>query len=167
MLVLSFIKQTGGAHDYWTSFFPGVLVFGFGMSLTVAPLTAPVMGSVGDHFSGTASGVNNAVSRIAGVFANAVFGALAVVFFTIALKHNSEALALTGEQKHVIMMQAGELGNAQVPKIIAAGQKGMVVKAYHDSFIAMYALLMKIGACLAFAGALMAALFIRKAKKNS
>jgi EmrB/QacA subfamily drug resistance transporter len=166
MLILSFIKQTGGPGEYWTSFFPGILVFGVGMALTVAPLTAAVMGSAGDDFSGTASGINNAVSRIAGVFANAVFGALAVVFFAIALQHNSNTLPLTIEQKQAIMKQAGQLGNAQAPKMIAAVQKAIVVKAYHNSFIAMYGLVLKMAACFAFVGAVMAGVFIKRVGKH-
>jgi hypothetical protein len=43
--------------------FPGVLVFGLGLALTVAPLTATALGSVGDEHAGVASGVNNAVAR--------------------------------------------------------------------------------------------------------
>jgi len=161
LLMLSFIKQTDGAADYWTSFFPGILVFGFGMSLTVAPLTAAVMGSVSDHYSGTASGVNNAVSRIAGVFTNAIFGTLAVLFFTTALQHRVGSLALSGVQKHAVMAQAADLGNAHVPAIIVASGKAVIQKDFHESFIAMYSLIMKIAAGLGFAGALMAFIFIR------
>ena len=86
LLILSWVKQTNGPADYWTTFFPGVLLIGFGMSLTVAPLTSAVMGSVSDTHSGTASGINNAMTRISNVFANAIFGALAVLFFSSALK---------------------------------------------------------------------------------
>src|SRR3569832_1007184 len=44
LLLLSFVGQTRGAPEYWTTFFPGIVVFGLGMSVTVAPLTATVMG---------------------------------------------------------------------------------------------------------------------------
>jgi MFS family permease len=86
LLILSFVKQTAGPSAYWTTFFPGIVIFGIGMSFTVAPLTTAVMGSVSDHFSGTASGVNNALTRIANVFANAILGALAVLFLSVALQ---------------------------------------------------------------------------------
>lgn len=161
-LLLSFVKQTVGASDYWTSFFPGILVFGFGMAVTVAPLTTAVMTSVSDHFSGTASGINNAVSRIAGVFTNAVFGTLAVLFFSGALQREIAPLPLNPAQKHAVMAQATNMGNAHIPKNIGPKDKAAIVKTYHNSFIAMYSVILKISAGLGFAGALMAFIFIRK-----
>ncbi|HEY8928282.1 MAG TPA: MFS transporter [Mucilaginibacter sp.] len=167
LLILSFIKQTNGPGDYWTTFFPGVIAFGLGMSFTVAPLTAAVMGSVSDHFSGTASGVNNAVSRIAGVFANAIFGALAVLFFTGALQHEIQNVNLEPKQKQEVLAQAANLGNAKVPGSVSDDSKKQLDKAYHKSFISAYANIMRASAGLAFLGALMGAIFIRKVHKAS
>jgi len=60
--------------NYWTQMFPGVLVFGVGLSMTVAPLTSAVLSSVHKEQAGIASAVNNAVSRIAGLLAIAAIG---------------------------------------------------------------------------------------------
>jgi len=60
--------------DYWTQMFPGAVVFGLGLTLTVAPLTSAVLGSVDPSRSGIASAVNNAVSRVAGLVAVALVG---------------------------------------------------------------------------------------------
>ena len=166
LLILSFVKQTAGPSAYWTTFFPGVIVFGLGISFTVSPLTTAVMGSVSDHFSGTASGVNNAVTRIANVFANAIFGALAVLFFAGALAANIQNIKLEQTQKQQVMAQAADLGNAKVPKGMANNEA--IEKAYHESFISAYSDIMKISAGLGFTGALMAVVFIRnKAVKKS
>jgi len=161
LLLLSFVKQTDGPSDYWTTFFPGIFVLGFGMSLTVAPLTAAVMGSVSDHFSGTASGVNNAMTRISGVFANAIFGALAVLFFTSTLTKQLDQIALHPQQKEQVIKQAADLGDAKVPALIPSQQKKIIETYYNDSFINAYAGIMRISAGLGFLGALMASLFIK------
>jgi len=163
LLILSFVKQTNGPADYWTSFFPGVIVFGLGISFTVAPLTTAVMGSVSDQFSGTASGVNNAISRVANVFAVAIFGALAVLFFTGALQQQVKTINLNPKQKQEVMAQATNLGNANVPQGIMDSKT--IEQAYHQSFIKAYANIMRIASVLGFLGALMAVLFVKNVKK--
>jgi predicted MFS family arabinose efflux permease len=60
--------------DYWVDLLPAVLVFAVGLSLTVAPLTTTVLADAGPSDAGIASGVNNAVARIAGLLAVAVLG---------------------------------------------------------------------------------------------
>lgn len=162
LLLLSFVKQTQGAADYWTTFFPGIVGLGLGMSFTVAPLTATVMGSVSDHLSGTASGVNNAVTRIAGVFANAIFGALAVLFFSGAVQREIHGLPLNDPQKQAVVAQTVNLGNAAVPADIDNAHHNMIRKVYKDGFIVAYGRIMQLSAGLAFLGGLMGFLFIRK-----
>jgi EmrB/QacA subfamily drug resistance transporter len=173
LLLLSFIGQTHGLSDYWTTFFPCVLVFGLGMAFTVAPLTAAVMGSVDNRFAGTASGVNNAMTRIANVFANAIFGALAVLFFSGALQQELKGIPLKAQDRQAVMAEAGNLGNARVPASLAAGDSASaggtgarIATAYRNSFIAAYARVLRISAALAITGALMAFVFVKKAPVN-
>jgi MFS family permease len=166
LLMLSFVKQTNGPSEYWTTFFPGIFVLGFGMSITVAPLTATVMASVSDHFSGTASGVNNAMTRISGVFANAIFGALAVLFFTSTLTKQIDQVSLSPQQKEQVVKQAADLGDAKVPMDISPKYKKEIGNYYRGSLINAYAGIMQISAGLGFFGALMTLLFIRNKVKN-
>jgi EmrB/QacA subfamily drug resistance transporter len=66
--------RVGTQVQYWTQLLPGVLVFGLGLAVTVAPLTAAIMGSIDSKQAGIGSAVNNAVARIAGLVAIAAIG---------------------------------------------------------------------------------------------
>lgn len=174
LLILSFVGQTRGPAEYWTSFLPGILVLGLGMSLTVAPLTTSVMGSVGDKYSGVASGINNAMTRIASVFANAIFGALAVLLFSGALESRLEKIPeasgreasgrMSPHVRRAVIAEAANLGNARVPAGVAAADKEAVTRAYRDAFITVYRDILQLAAGLAFLGALMGLMFVRKAR---
>ena len=73
LLLLVFVDKDA---DYLTQVLPGVSLFGLGLALTVAPLTATVLGDADQRHAGVASGVNNAIARVAGLFAIAVVGAI-------------------------------------------------------------------------------------------
>ena len=75
-LGLLLLVRTGGKSDYLGTVLPGVAVFGLGLAATVAPLTATVLGAVEPGHSGVASGINNAVARVAGLLAIAALGAV-------------------------------------------------------------------------------------------
>ncbi|MEO8111977.1 MAG: MFS transporter [Ginsengibacter sp.] len=161
LLLLSFVKQTSGTSAYWTTFFPGILFFGLGMSFTVAPLTATVMGALPNHFAGTASGVNNAMTRISSVFANAIFGFLAVLFFSTFLESEIAQLPLDNSSKVAVLAQASDLGNATVPASVKKENRKIVERAYKEGFISSYGKIMKLCALLAFLGAFMSFIFIK------
>lgn len=74
LLMLSVTKHV----DYWWQLLPGILLFGLGLAITVAPLTAAILGSISERQSGIASAVNNAIARIAGLIAVAALGIIVV-----------------------------------------------------------------------------------------
>lgn len=73
--------RLGADVNYWTQLFPAILVFGLGLSVTVAPLTAAILGDVPKEQAGIASAVNNAVARVAGLLAIAAVGAVVALQF--------------------------------------------------------------------------------------
>jgi len=92
---LAFAAKQG---SYWTTVFPGIFVMGTGMTITVAPLTATVMGSIPQEKSGVGSGVNNAISRIAGLLATAALGLVMVGAYTRSLERTQPDLAKNANQ---------------------------------------------------------------------
>jgi EmrB/QacA subfamily drug resistance transporter len=66
----------GKEVNYWTQVLPGVIVFALGISITVAPLTAAILGSIPATQAGIGSGVNNAVARVSGLVATAMIGVI-------------------------------------------------------------------------------------------
>jgi MFS family permease len=82
---LLLLLRVGSHPSYVTDVLPALLIFGIGLSATVAPLTATVLDSVDPHHVGIASGVNNGVSRVAGLLAIAVLGAVISAHFGSAL----------------------------------------------------------------------------------
>jgi len=161
LLLLSFIKQTNGPSAYWATFFPGIVLFGLGMSFTVTPLTTTVMGALPRHYSGTASGVNNAISRISNVFANAIIGALAILFFTAFLNNKVKEVSLKEEIKKQVVAQAVNFGDAKVPSMITGENKIKIEQDYKAGFINTYIKVMRICTALAAMSALMAFIFIK------
>ena len=88
--------------DYVTELLPGVIVFGLGLSATVAPLTNTVLGAVPQHNAGVASGINNQIARVASLLAIAAVGAIVAARFEAALGRTADAEPLSGGSPEVV-----------------------------------------------------------------
>ncbi len=149
------------ADDYWTAFFPAVVVLGFGMAVTVAPLTTVVMNSVGQDRAGTASGINNAVARVAGVLAIAVFGVAMVSAFSSRLNHSLAYLSLPPSILQTVQMEEIKLAGLQVPAGLDPGTSGAIKESIGKSFVFGFRIVMLICASLSATSAAVAWRVIR------
>jgi MFS family permease len=152
------LPSTGGS--YWSSFLPGIVVLGLGMTVTVAPLTTTVMNAVGPDAAGAASGVNNAVSRVAALLAIAIFGGVMAWAFRGALDEALNAVTLPDELVRQVQAQRSRLAAVELPSATDPTSAAAVHRAVADAFVTGFRWVMALSAALAIASALAAALLI-------
>jgi EmrB/QacA subfamily drug resistance transporter len=150
-------------RSYWTSFFPAVLVLGFGMAITVAPLSTTVMSSAGEEQAGVASGINNAVSRTAGLLAIAVFGVVMLHAFSQTLASRMGEIQIDDRLKQSVYEQRVRLAGLELPPTDAATQT-TIKAAVADSFVFGFRIVMVISAALGLASAVSSWLLISKSR---
>jgi EmrB/QacA subfamily drug resistance transporter len=147
-----FILPSAG-ESYWSTYFPAFVVLGLGMAVSVAPLTTVVMGSVEQDRAGTASGINNAVARVAGVLAIAILGVVMVTAFSHNLQHSLAGLNLPPVVLHQIQSGAVKLGGIEVPPDLDADTAARVRADITQAFVYGFRLIMVICSGLAVASA--------------
>ena len=149
---LLFVLPDVQAH-YWIAFFPAFVVLGLGMAISVAPLTTVVMNSVEQERAGTASGINNAVARVAGVLAVAILGAVMVAAFAHSLRHSLAGLNLNVGMEQQLEADVAKLGGLDAPPGVDFQTAGAIRSAIADAFIFGFRLIVLVCACLAIASA--------------
>ena len=156
------IPGIGGS--YWITFFPAVAVLGIGMSISVAPLTTTVMNAVEAGFSGAASGINNAASRVASLLAVAVFGLIVTSMFERSLHSRLEHSAVAPRVAEAIEQQRNKLAAIELPEGIGADAEAAARQAIAAAFVTGFRAIMLLGAVLALASAASAWMLIENAR---
>jgi len=160
------IGHSGRAGEsYWVTFFPAVVVLGFGMAVSVAPLTTTVMNAVPENRAGIASGINNAVSRTAGLLAVAVLGIVMLHSFNSHLDRKLQTLGITPEIKQALVDQRSKLAAAEIPKNIDPALGQTLKQGVDEAFVYGFRRVMAVGMILALLSALSAWLLIAGKKK--
>lgn len=160
LLLMAVPGMTGGSADYWFTFFPAIVVMSIGMGVTVAPLTTAVMGSAPQENAGTASGINNAVARTAGVLAVAILGALALVSFRTTLDARTADIALSDDARATLMANAVDLGATQPPENLDATTTDAVRTSINGAFVDVFRIISVIGGVLCLLSAAVAWLLV-------
>jgi EmrB/QacA subfamily drug resistance transporter len=155
----------GIGGTYWLTFFPAVLVMGLGMTITVAPLTTVVMGSVDERHAGIASGINNAVARTAGLLAIAVLGIVVVATFQSNLVHQLAQLPLPATIQQAVAAQGHKLAAIQFPNGISGEARTQIKQAIDEAFVASFRLAALICSGLGLLGACCSWFMIRDSHK--
>ena len=154
------LARPGIDGGYWTTFFPAMVVLGFGMSLSVAPLTTTVMNAVDARRAGTASGINNAVSRVAGLLAVALMSVLVVHVFNADLDRRLARADLRPSLVRQLDSERLKLGAAQAPSDATEEERARIRGAVANAFVAGFRRTAWLAAALAVASAATAALTI-------
>lgn len=149
----------GTSANYFSGFLPGIAVLGLGMAIAVAPLTTTVMNAVEPESAGTASGVNNAVSRVAGLLAIAVFGWVMATIFEPRLNDGLKGNGIPPEVVKAVWAERDKLAAIAVPP--GAGEEAVRAAVQH-AFVAGYRVIMGVSAAMALASAAIAAAFLRE-----
>lgn len=156
--VLVALPSIGGS--YWKTFFPALSVLGLGMAVTVAPLTTVVMNSVGQDRVGAASGINNAVARVAGVLAIAVLGIVMVNAFSSRLNRQLDRSSMPSNALHEIHANEIKLAATPIPSGLDAAAAGFIKMSVLQASVYGFRLIMFVCAGLSVTSAGMAWLMI-------
>ena len=151
-LGLLLMQRVGADPDYVTEVLPGLLVFSLGLSLTVAPLTATVLADADEHNAGIASGVNNAIARVAGLLGVAAIGAVVAAQFTTVLDGAVDVRTLSpGGQAAVRQAQKQTLARV-APVGLPPAEAQAIAKATEDASVSAFHLGLGIAAVLVASG---------------
>ncbi|MGH7503955.1 MAG: MFS transporter [Longimicrobiales bacterium] len=146
----------GIGGGYLTTFMPAVVVLGLGMAVSVAPLTTTVMNAVPVRHAGTASGINNAVSRTAGLLAVALFGIVMLAVFSDRFEAGLDSIDLPSGARTELLANANGLAAIDIPADLPESVRIAVEQAIQSAFVAGFRIVMILAACLAATSALIA-----------
>jgi EmrB/QacA subfamily drug resistance transporter len=163
---LALLLRIDAKADYVTQLLPALLVFGLGLSMTVAPLTAAVLAAVDEKHSGVASGVNNAVARVAGLLAIAVLGAFVSSQFSSVVDDHLAGRPLSPTGQAAVKEAKDRSITTQPAARVPPPERAQVKSALDDASASAFHLGLGIGAGLVFIGGVVSLIGIENPRRS-
>lgn len=163
-LGLGLFALPGTDASYWGAFFFPMLILGVGMAVSVAPLTTVVMNAVPDGQAGTASGVNNAAARLAGLLAIAILGIVALGVFQAELADRLARADVPAAAQAAVLQASADLAATAVPRDASAATQAALRTTIDEAFVRAFRIVMLLAAALAALSAACAARLIKDAE---
>ena len=164
---LLLLMRVGSDPNYVTEVLPAILVFGLGLSATVAPLTATALNSVPENQVGIASGINNGVSRVAGLLAIAVLGALIAGSFSSTIDDNLSGAQLSPRAQAAVSKAKDKALGAADTGGLPANEAATVDSAVTDASTHAFHLGVAAGGILMIVGGVIAGIGLRNPKRET
>jgi EmrB/QacA subfamily drug resistance transporter len=153
--------------SFATELLPGLLVFALGLAMTVAPLTATVLADADESNAGVASGVNNAIARVAGLVGVAAVGAVVASSFGSTIDERLDERALSPPARTAVEeAKKRPLAPVELPRSVPADERRAIEKAVEDGSVDAFRLAMAISAALVALGGLLGLLGIRNPRRE-
>jgi EmrB/QacA subfamily drug resistance transporter len=145
-----------GGGNYWTTYFPAVLVLGIGATFFIAPLTTTVFDSSDPKLSGLASGINNAVARSAGLIAIALFGVVFAGVFSGGFDGRLQRAHISATTRTLANAERAKFSAGTVPPDVPAADRPAVTAAVKEGYLAGFRAVQYVSALVAFLAAIVA-----------
>lgn len=141
-----------------------ILLMGLGIGITISPMVSAVMGSIDKAYSGLGSGINNTVGRVAGLFAIAILGVVAINSFNFGLDKLMVDIPLDLEARQFIELEKIKLAGAEIPHWLSENVASRLSLSIKQSFLYSFRIVMVLNVIIAFAGTIVAYFMIDDSK---
>ena len=164
---LLLMMRVGPSPNYVADVLPGIVVFGLGLAATVAPLTATALNSVPEHQVGIASGINNGVSRVAGLLAIAVLGALIAGSFSSTIDDKLAGTQLSSKAQSAVDAAKDKALGTPDTTGLPANEAAEVADAGDDASADAFHLGLAAGGLLMIVGGVIAGIGLRNPRRET
>ena len=142
-----------GDGSFFRTVFPGISLIGFGLALSIAPLTTAVMNAVEVEYSGTASGINNAMARLGGLMTIAVLGIVILHAFNGYLDAGMDAASVPHHVRELMEGERIKMAGAEIPAALGPEMTSKLGRIVRDSFIGGFDIVLYIAATMSLLSA--------------